>query len=162
MNIHESVYIAEGAHVLGDVTIGEDCGIWYNAVVRGDSDKVTIGARTNIQDCAVVHEDEGFPCKIGDDVTVGHGAIVHGCTVGNNVMIGMGAIIMNGAVIGDNATIGAGALVPSGKEIPANTIAFGNPAKVAKEATEASIANNQRSASHYAHKAKEAKAKQAK
>ena len=104
-------YLAEGAIVKGDVTIGEDSGIWYHATVRGDTEKITIGSRTNIQDNAVLHVGAGHALTIGDDVTIGHSAIVHGCTVGNNTLIGMGAIILNGAVIGNNCIIGAGALV---------------------------------------------------
>ena len=99
-------YLAEGAIVKGDVTIGEDSGIWYHATVRGDTEKITIGSRTNIQDNAVLHVGAGHALTIGDDVTIGHSAIVHGCTVGNNTLIGMGAIILNGAVIGNNCIIG--------------------------------------------------------
>ena len=111
-------YLAEGAIVKGDVTIGEDSGIWYHATVRGDTEKITIGSRTNIQDNAVLHVGAGHALTIGDDVTIGHSAIVHGCTVGNNTLIGMGAIILNGAVIGNNCIIGAGALVTQNMEIP--------------------------------------------
>ena len=109
-------YLAEGAIVKGDVTIGEDSGIWYHATVRGDTEKITIGSRTNIQDNAVLHVGAGHALTIGDDVTIGHSAIVHGCTVGNNTLIGMGAIILNGAVIGNNCIIGAGALVTQNME----------------------------------------------
>ena len=104
-------YVAEGAVIKGNITIGEDSGIWYNATIRGDSNQIAIGSRTNVQDNAVVHVSSGYPVSIGNDVTIGHGAIVHGCTVGSNTLIGMGAIILNGAVIGDNCIIGAGALV---------------------------------------------------
>ena len=122
VQIHPSTYVAPGAQILGDVEIGSECGIWYNAVIRGDSDTIRIGNRTNIQDLCVLHVDRDFHLTIGDNVTVGHGAIVHGCTVGNNVLIGMGAIILNGAAIGDNCIIGAGALVTEGAQIPSNSV----------------------------------------
>lgn len=136
-NIDKSVFIAPGAQVIGDVTIGRDCGIWYNAVVRGDSQKITIGSRTNIQDLAVLHVDKDYTLSIGDNVTIGHSAIVHGCTVGNNVLIGMGAIVMNGAKVGDDCIIGAGALVTEGMVIPDGMMAYGSPAKVIRKLTEA-------------------------
>lgn len=155
--IHESVYLAKGSVVIGDVTIGEDSAVWYNAVVRGDETPIRIGKRTNIQDNAVLHGDENHPVTIGDGVTVGHGAILHSCTVGDNVLIGMGAIVLNDAVIGDNSIIGAGALVTQRMQIPAGSIAFGNPAKVAKQASEEAIAGNRENAEIYVRLAREAK-----
>ena len=125
--IDKTVFIADGARVLGDVEIGEDCGVWFNAVIRADSAKVNIGSRSNIQDNAVIHTSKDFGVCIGDNVTVGHGAIVHGCTVENNVMIGMGAIVLNGAVIEENCIIGAGALVTQGKVIPAGSLVLEIP-----------------------------------
>ena len=107
MQIHDTAFIAPGAVVLGDVTIGENSGIWYNAVVRGDRDSIVIGRESNIQDNAVVHLGSGYPVEIGDHVTIGHGAIIHGCKIGDNTMIGMGAILMNGCKIGKNCIIGA-------------------------------------------------------
>ena len=118
MQSHDTAFIAPGAVVLGDVTIGENSGIWYNAVVRGDRDSIVIGRESNIQDNAVVHLGSGYPVEIGDHVTIGHGAIVHGCKIGDNTMIGMGAILMNGCKIGKNCIIGAGALVTQNVEIP--------------------------------------------
>ena len=106
MQIHDTAFIAPGAVVLGDVTIGENSGIWYNAVVRGDRDSIVIGRESNIQDNAVVHLGSGYPVEIGDHVTIGHGAIIHGCKIGDNTMIGMGAILMNGCKIGKNCIIG--------------------------------------------------------
>ena len=132
-------YVAHGSRITGDVTIANDCGIWYNAVIRGDEAPIIIGERTNIQDNSVLHTDYDFPLKIGSDVTIGHGAIVHGCTIGNNVMIGMGAIVMNGAVVGDNSIVGAGALVTQNTVIPEGSIAFGSPAKVKSKVTEDDI-----------------------
>ncbi|WP_066634541.1 gamma carbonic anhydrase family protein [Desulfolucanica intricata] len=131
--IKETVFVAPGAHIIGRVKIGDYSGVWFNAVIRGDEDEVIIGERTNIQDGAVVHEDEGFPTIIGNDVTVGHKALLHGCKIGNGALIGMGAIILNGAVIGDGAVVAAGALVKQGQVIPTNSLAVGAPAKVIRE-----------------------------
>ena len=132
MKIAENVYIAKGAIITGDVTVGEDVGIWYNAVIRGDEYPITIGARSNVQDCAVVHVGNGFPCVIGEDVTVGHGAIVHGCTIGDGSMVGMGATILNGAKIGKGCLIAAGALVTEGTEVPDGMLVIGVPGKIVK------------------------------
>lgn len=134
--IADKVYIAEGAKVIGDVTIDENSSIWYNAVVRGDVNPIMIGKKTNVQDNAVLHVSHSHTLTIGNYVTIGHGAIVHGCTVGNNVLIGMGAIVLDGAVIGDNCIIGAGALVTQNKEIPEGSLCIGSPAKVTRELTE--------------------------
>ena len=132
MKIADNVFIAKGAIVTGDVTVGEDVGIWYNAVIRGDEYPITIGARSNVQDCAVVHVGNGFPCVIGEDVTVGHGAIVHGCTIGDGSMVGMGATILNGAKIGKGCLIAAGALVTEGTEVPDGMLVMGVPGKIVK------------------------------
>ncbi len=137
--ISENVFVAEGAIIKGNVTIGKDCGIWYNAVIRGDEGSISIGEGTNVQDCSVIHVDYGHNVKVGNNVTIGHNAIVHGCTVGDNVLVGMGAIILNDAVIGNNCIIGAGALVTGGKTIPDNSLVFGNPAKVIRELNEEEI-----------------------
>lgn len=128
--IDKSVFIAPGAQIVGDVTMGKDCGVWYNAVIRGDSREIIIGERTNIQDLAVLHVDKDYKLNVGDNVTIGHSAIVHGCSVGNNVLIGMGAIVMNGAQIGNDCIIGAGALVTENMVIPDGMMAYGSPAKV--------------------------------
>ena len=127
--LHSTVFIAEGGRVVGDVEIAEQASVWFNAVVRGDTSTVRIGARTNIQDGAVVHTDTGKPCTVGDDCTIGHNAVVHGCTVGNGCLIGMGAIVLSGAVIGDESLVAAGALVPEGKEFPRRSLLVGSPAK---------------------------------
>ena len=124
-------WIAPNATVVGDVTLADDVSVWYGAVLRGDSGAITVGRGTNIQDNCVLHEKT----VIGEDCTVGHGAIVHGCTIGNNCMVGMGAIILSGAVIGDNCLIGAGALVTGKMVAPAGSVLLGNPAKVVKEVT---------------------------
>ena len=129
-SIDSSAFIAPGAQVVGDVTIGSDCGVWYNAVVRGDSREIHIGNRTPIQDLAVLHVDKNYKLSVGNNVTIGHSAIVHGCSVGDNVLIGMGAIIMNGAQVGNNCIIGAGALVTENTVIPDGMMVYGSPAKV--------------------------------
>ncbi len=128
----ESYFIADGAVVVGDVSLGKDSSIWYNAVVRGDMAPITIGEKTNIQDLSVVHVANDTPCIIGDRVSVGHRAILHGCTVCDDCLIGMGAIIMNGAVIGEGSIIGAGALVKENAVIPPKSLAVGVPARIVR------------------------------
>ncbi len=130
-----SVYLAPGAQVIEDVEVGQGSSLWSNAVVRGDMGAIRIGCRTNIQDNAVVHGREGFVTSIGDDCVVGHGAIVHGCTVGDGVLVGMGSIVLDGAVIGPGSIVGAGALVTQGKVFPENSLIIGSPARVVRETT---------------------------
>ena len=137
--IHESCFIAPTADVIGDVTVGENSSIWHRTVLRGDVNKIVVGANTNIQDGSIVHVADDYPTIIGDNVTIGHGAIVHGCTVKDGAFIGMGAIILDGAVIGEGALIGAGALVTEGKEIPPYSLAVGVPAKVVRELSQVYI-----------------------
>lgn len=132
----EKVYIADGAKVIGNVEIGNGGSVWYNAVVRGDSNSIVIGENTNVQDNAVLHTSHSHSLKIGNNVTIGHGAIVHGCIVGNNVLIGMGAIILDGAVIEDNCIIGAGALVTQNKVMKEGMLVLGNPAKAVRALSE--------------------------
>lgn len=153
--VHASVYIAPGATVVGDVTLAEDASVWFGAVLRGDTDRITVGARSNIQDGAVLHADHGFPCTIGAGVTVGHRAIVHGATVGDNTTVGMGAIVLNGAIIGENSIIGAAALVTEGSVFPPGSLVVGIPGKVKRPLTEAEIERNRRSAAHYVENARE-------
>ena len=140
-----SVYLANNATVVGDVVLGENASIWYGAVLRGDSGRITVGTGTNIQDNAVLHEHT----TLGENCTVGHGAIVHGCTVGDNTLIGMGAIILNGAVIGRNCIVGAGALVTGKMDAPEGSLILGNPAKVVRCLTAAEAEANTKSALHY-------------
>ena len=154
MSVDESVFIASGAVVLGDVTVGKNSSIWYNAVVRGDMSAIRIGQNTNIQDNCVVHVDTGFGTDIGDNVTVGHGAIVHGCTVGDNSLIGMGAILLNGCRIGKNCIIGAGALVTQNVVIPDDSLVLGNPGKVRRCLTKDEIDANIKNAHFYSEEAK--------
>lgn len=138
-NIDETVFIAEDAAVIGDVNIGEGSSIWYSAVVRGDIENITIGKYSNIQDNCTVHTETNIPTKIGDYSVIGHNAVVHGCTIGDNCLIGMGAIVLNNAKIGDNCIIGAGTVVTEGKEIPANSLVIGIPGKVVRQVTEEEI-----------------------
>lgn len=154
--VHPSVFIATGAIVVGDVTIGEDSSIWYNAVLRSDTDPIRIGRRTNIQDGCVLHADPGFPCNIGDDVTVGHAAIIHGATVENEVLIGMRSVVMNGARIGAGSIIGTAAVVTQGMEIPPASLVLGMPAKVVRAVTPEELAHNIRGAAQrYVERAKQ-------
>jgi len=131
----KGVYIAEGAVVMGDVTLGDYSSVYYHAVLRGDINFIKVGHHTNIQDNAVMHLADEFPCVLGNYVTVGHLAIVHACTVGDEVLIGMGATVLDGAVIGDQCLIGANALVKGGMEIPAGSLVLGAPAKIVRELT---------------------------
>lgn len=135
-DLHPTVFVAPGSMIIGNVTIGEDSSVWFNTVLRGDLEPIQIGCRTNIQDGTVIHMDKEIPCLIGDDVTIGHSAILHSCTIGNEALIGMGAILLTGCKIGERAIVAAGTLVREGQEIPAGTIAMGVPAKVRREVTE--------------------------
>jgi carbonic anhydrase/acetyltransferase-like protein (isoleucine patch superfamily) len=146
----DQYWVAPTATVIGKVTLGAGVGIWFGAVLRGDGEPIVIGADTNLQENVIVHTDPGFPVTVGAGCTIGHGAIVHGCTIGANVLIGMGATILNGAVIGDNSLVGAGALVTEGKIFPAGSLVIGSPAKVARPLTDNEIARNRQSATHYA------------
>jgi len=128
----QGVYVARGAVVMGDVTLGDHSSVWYNAVLRGDLNRIVVGRSTNIQDNAVLHLADDLPCLVGHRVTVGHGAIVHACTVGNEVLIGMGAIVLDGAVIGDQSIVGANALVTQHTKIPPGSLVLGSPARVVR------------------------------
>ncbi|MFH0799739.1 MAG: gamma carbonic anhydrase family protein [Pseudomonadota bacterium] len=148
-NIDPSAFVAGNATVLGDVRIGAGAGIWFGAVIRGDSNSICVGSRTNVQDLCVLHVDELNPLRIGDDVTIGHRAILHGCSVGDRVLIGMGAIIMNGATIGDDSIVGAGALVTEGTKVLPRSLLIGVPAKVKRELSDGEIAGILQAAKHY-------------
>ncbi|MBP7738532.1 MAG: gamma carbonic anhydrase family protein [Spirochaetes bacterium] len=131
--IHESVFIAEGARIYGDVEIGQGSSIWFNAVVRGDEGKITVGSNTNIQDNTVLHSDLTVGTRIGDGVTIGHGAIIRGCTIGNNTMIGMNATVMTNAEIGNDSVVGANTFVPYNKKFPPRSLIMGVPARLVRE-----------------------------
>ena len=160
MNIHESVYIAPGAIVLGNVTAKENASIWYHATVRGDRAPVVIGSGSNIQDNCVIHVGAEHPVIIGDNVTVGHSAVIHGCEIGDNSLIGMGAIVMNGCVIGKNCIVGAGALVTQNTHVPDNSLILGNPAKIKRQVTAEEVEASLRNARLYAEEAGEAMTKE--
>ena len=145
----DEFWLAPDAHVIGNVVIGRNVGIWFGAVVRGDNDPIVIGERTNIQDGVMLHADPQFPLTIGSGCTLGHHAIVHGCTIGNNVLVGMGATILNGAIIGDNCLVGANALVTEGRAFPAGSLILGAPAKAVRMLDEPAIARMRRSADRY-------------
>ncbi len=135
--VHEKAWIAETAVLIGDVEVGEDSSVWYGCVLRGDKMEIRVGKRTNIQDGSILHIEGGlYACILGDDITVGHRAIVHGCEVSNGALIAMGAIVLNNVKVGEGAVIGAGALVPEGKEIPPGTLWMGSPAKYIRDLRE--------------------------
>ena len=146
---HETVWVAENAVLVGDVTIGEGSSVWYGAILRGDEAPITIGKNTNIQDGAVLHEAARYPLVIGDGVTVGHNAILHGCEIGNNVVVGMGSIVMNGAKIGNDSIVGAGSLVTQDKEFPDGVMILGSPARALRKLTPEEIARNRWNAEEY-------------
>lgn len=155
--LHDSVYVAPGAHIIGDVTIGEESSIWFNSVLRGDEAPIIIGKRSNVQDNSTCHLYEGSPLVLEDEVSVGHNVILHGCTLKKGSLIGMGATVLDGAVIGENAFIGANALIPSGKVIPPNTLVLGSPGKVIRELTDKDLALIQLTIDTYVQKAKDYK-----
>ncbi|EOH85927.1 gamma carbonic anhydrase family protein [Enterococcus villorum] len=142
-------FIAPNATVIGKVELAEDVTVWYQAVIRGDSNSIKIGARTNIQDGTVIHVDHDAPVEISENVTVGHQCMLHGCKIEKGALIGMGSTILNHAVIGENSLIGAGSLVTEGKIIPPNVLAFGRPAKVIRPLTKDEIEKNQQNIQHY-------------
>lgn len=134
-SVDETAWVADTARVVGQVELGERVSVWYSAVLRGDGDAVRVGARTNLQDGCVLHADPGFPLTVGAGVSVGHAAVLHGCTVEDDVLVGMGAVVMNGAVIGAGSMVGAGALVSPGTVVPPGSLVVGTPGKVRRETT---------------------------
>ena len=146
---HPTAWIAPGAVVRGDVTLGEQVSIWYNAVLRADHESITIGKNSNIQDNCEVHGDAGHHVTVGENVTVGHGAILHGCTVEDNCLIGMNSVVLDHAVVGAGSIVGAGAVVSSGTVIPPRSLVVGIPAKVKKTLTEADVAGTIENAEEY-------------
>jgi len=149
-----SNWIAPDATVIGTVRIGKDAGIWFGAVIRGDNEQITVGARTNIQEHCVFHTDPGFPLTVGAGCTVGHHAMLHGCTIGDNCLIGMGATVMNGVRIGRNCMVGAGALVTEGKVFEDNSLIVGAPARAIRTLDAEGVARLARSADTYANNAR--------
>lgn len=151
---HPTAYIAPSAVVVGDVTLGEDSSVWFNAVIRGDTEAIRIGNRTNVQDGAILHADEGLPCVLGDDVTVGHAAVVHGAIVGDRVIVGIKSVVLNGVKIGEDSVIAAGAVVPEGMEIPPGSLVMGVPAKIRGQVSEEHRERIRFAAAHYVENAK--------
>ncbi|MHC0035488.1 gamma carbonic anhydrase family protein [Pseudoneobacillus sp. C159] len=154
-NVDESGFMAPGSCIIGDVTIGKESTVWFNAVLRGDEGAIIIGERTSIQDNVTCHLYEGFPLHIGDEVTVGHNAILHGCKIENRCIIGMGSTILDGAEIGEECIIGANTLIPSGKKIPPRSLVVGSPGKVFREINERDLELIQLSIETYVQKGKE-------
>ena len=147
--INKNTYISESVDIIGKVNVEENVNIWFGTRLRGDMNNIIIGENTNIQENSVVHVYINSPCIIGKNVTIGHGTIIHGCSISDNVLVGMGSIILNNAKIGKNTIIGAGSLVTQGKEFPEGVLILGNPAKVIRQLTEAEIESIQRSADNY-------------
>ena len=147
--LHENYYIAPTANVVGEVVLHEDASVWFNAVLRGDNEPITVGKRSNIQDGAVLHTDPGSPLVIGENVTVGHKAMLHGCRVGDNTLIGINAVILNGVTIGKNCIIGAQAMIPENKVIPDNSVVMGIPGKVVKQVSDYQVVHLKQSAQTY-------------
>ena len=156
-NIEDSIVICPGAQVFGDVELNENVSIWHGAILRGDTDSITIGKNSNVQDNCVVHCTEGFPVEIGENVSVGHGAVVHGCKLDDNVLIGMNATVLNGAHISKNSIVGAGAVVSEGKEFPENSLILGVPAKAVKELSPEQVKMIQNNADNYVRLSKQYK-----
>lgn len=148
-HIEPSVWIADNATVIGRVAIDEQSSVWFGAVIRGDTEWIRIGKRSNVQDLACLHADEGVPCTIGDDTTIGHAAVVHGATVGNHCLIGIRAVVLNGATIGEHSIIAAGAVVLERQVIPPRSLVAGVPARILREVTDADIARIHHAADHY-------------
>jgi carbonic anhydrase/acetyltransferase-like protein (isoleucine patch superfamily) len=156
--IDDTCFLADGCAIIGDVTLAKNVSVWFNAVLRGDTDKIVVGKNSNIQDNATLHCTAGKPVTIGDNVTIGHNAIIHGATIKDNVLIGMGAIILDGAVIRENTIIGAGAIVTENKVIPENALIMGIPGKVVRSLNQIEREANLDSATRYVKLAKEYKA----
>ncbi|HEY9194377.1 MAG TPA: gamma carbonic anhydrase family protein [Methyloversatilis sp.] len=151
--LHPSTWVAPGAVVIGNAELKAGVNVWFGAVIRADNDRIVIGERTNVQDGAVLHIDEGVPLQIGDDVTIGHHAMLHGCTIGEGSLIGIKAVVMNRAVIGRHCLIGANALIPEGRVIPERSLVVGSPGRIVRELTDEEVAGLMKSAAQYVAKA---------
>ena len=156
--VHPSAFVADSAQVMGRVTLAEDASVWFGAVLRGDTELITVGRGSNIQDASVVHADVGYPVVIGERVTVGHQVMLHGCVIGDESLIGIGAVVLNGARIGKHCVVGAGSLVTEGKTFPDGSLILGSPAKVVRQLTPEQIEGLRRSAAHYVANAQRYKA----
>jgi len=151
--LHPSAWVADSAQVMGDVRLGENVSIWFGVVIRGDNEPITVGRGTNIQENSVLHTDHGKPLVLGENVTIGHQATLHGCTVGDGSLIGIGAVVLNGAVIGKNCLVGASALVTEGKQFPDGCMIIGSPAKAVRQLSPEQIEGLKMSAKHYVNNA---------
>ncbi len=147
--IAPSAWIAPNAIIIGDVELAESCSVWFGAVIRGDTEWIRIGKRSNVQDLVCIHADQNVPCTIGEDTSIGHSAVVHGATVGNNVLIGIRSVVLNGAVIGDSSLIAAGAVILEGQQIPARSLVAGVPGRIIRELTDSDIARIHHASQHY-------------
>ncbi len=145
----QGAWVADSAQVMGDVQLGENASVWFGAVLRGDSATIRIGRNSNVQDLSVIHADDGVPTTIGENVTIGHQVMLHGCTIGDDSLIGIQAVVLNNAKIGRNCIVGAGAVVTEGKEFPDNSLIVGAPAKVIRTRDEAAVSQLRQSAEHY-------------
>ena len=152
--LHPGAWVAPSAELIAEVVLGEDASVWFGAVIRADNTTITLGARTNVQEGAMLHSDPGAPLSVGEDCTIGHHAILHGCTVGRAALIGMGAVVLNRAVIGDECVVGAGALVTEGKSFPPGHLIVGSPARAVRELEPSARAFLRASAAHYVEKAR--------
>lgn len=152
--VHADAWVADTADVIGDVVLKEGSSVWYQAVIRGDNEQIELGEGSNIQEGAVLHTDPGYPMCIGRQVTVGHQAMLHGCTIGDGSLIGIQAVILNGAVIGRNCLVGAGAVVTEGKVFPDNSLIIGSPAKVLRTLSDEAIAQMHGNAAGYVERSK--------
>ena len=151
-SIEGTCFIADSATLIGSVILGDYVNVWFNAVLRADTDLLIVGENSNIQDGSVLHMDKGFPLTIGRNVTIGHKVMLHGCTIGDSSLVGMNAVVLNGAKIGKNCLIGANALVPEGREIPDSSVVLGSPGKIVREVTSSEIESFQSSAKAYVQK----------
>ena len=149
--IAPSAWVADSAEVIGQVEVADEASVWYGTVIRGDNDRISLGRRSNVQENSVLHTDSGIQLTVGEDVTIGHQVMLHGCTIGDGTLIGIQSVILNGARIGRNCLVGAGALVTEGKEFPDGVLIVGSPAKVVRELTPEQIARLKASAAHYVH-----------
>ena len=147
--LHPSAYVADSAEVIGNVELAEGASVWFGAILRGDNDLMAIGKGSNVQDGSVLHSDPGYPLRLGENVTIGHMVMLHGCTIGDGTLVGIGAVVLNGAKIGRNCLVGAGALVTEGKEFPDNAMIVGAPAKAIKELSPEQAARMRHAAEHY-------------
>jgi carbonic anhydrase/acetyltransferase-like protein (isoleucine patch superfamily) len=149
VRVHDTAWVADNATLIGSVALGPEASVWYTAVLRGDGDTISIGARTNLQDGTIAHTDPGFPVTVGDGVSIGHRVVLHGCSIANNVLVGMAAVLMNGVEVGEGSIIGAGAVLPEGMVVPPFSLVLGMPAKVRRPVGDGEVAEIKANAINY-------------